>query len=493
MTKKLLTVLALLTVAVAVVVSGCGSGVPSNSVAERWRHSDQEDGLRPLAQRGRQAVGAAGQHRAARRARPAELHEVRRRAPEAAGGQGPEAALGGGAQGPVRAAVQRPQDPGDAVPDPVAVARSRRPTRATSRAKPAAVQKQLDDQIKQSFPKRADFDKFLKTSGMTMADLLFRVKVDVLTQQVRQKIVAGKDKVSDAAVTAYYNKNKSRFAQPERRDLLVVLTKTKAQGQPGQGRAPERHRLEGRRQEVLDRPGLQGAGRQAARRGQGPAGEVVRHRDLLRPRRASSWARSRRSSATTSSRSPRSRPPRSRPSSRRTTRSSACCARSRSRTAINAFVKDYQKKYKDKTKCAKGYVIDSCKNAPKTKTGTAPVSGAAPQQTPATPQHDARGAARAPPASSGMGSRPAPWSRSTRSRAGCGASAPGTASRTSARSSRTRWRRPTSWPTPRTRATTPSCSTSWATCCSRSTSCRSCWRSAARATWRPWRSTAARS
>src|SRR5213075_524505 len=33
MTKKLFTVLALLTVAVALVVTGCGSGVPSNSVA----------------------------------------------------------------------------------------------------------------------------------------------------------------------------------------------------------------------------------------------------------------------------------------------------------------------------------------------------------------------------------------------------------------------------------------------------------------------------
>ena len=57
-------------------------------------------------------------------------------------------------------------------------------------AKPATVQKQLDDQIKQSFPKQADFQNFLKSSGMSMQDLLFRVKIDVLTQQVRQKIVA---------------------------------------------------------------------------------------------------------------------------------------------------------------------------------------------------------------------------------------------------------------------------------------------------------------
>ena len=69
---------------------------------------------------------------------------------------------------------------------------------------------------------------------------------------------------------------------------------------------------------------------------------------------------------------------------------------------------------------------------------------------------------------------------STRSPAGCAASAPGTASRTSARSSRTRSRRPTSWPTPRAAATTPSSSTSSATCCSRSTSWRCCSRSAAR-------------
>ena len=73
---------------------------------------------------------------------------------------------------------------------------------------------------------------------------------------------------------------------------------------------------------------------------------------------------------------------------------------------------------------------------------------------------------------------------STRSRAGCDVDARGTASRTSARSCPTRSRRPTSSPTPRTVATTRSCSTSSATCCSRSTSSRCCSRSAAPATSR---------
>src|SRR3954465_2459219 len=90
------------------------------------------------------------------------------------------------------------------------------------------VQKQFQDQKKQSFQKDADYQKFLKNSGMTEADLLFRVKLDVISNDVRTKIIKGKDKVTDAQISSYYNKNKQRFAQPERRDLLVVLTRTKA-------------------------------------------------------------------------------------------------------------------------------------------------------------------------------------------------------------------------------------------------------------------------
>ena len=63
----------------------------------------------------------------------------------------------------------------------------------------------------------------------------------------------------------------------------------------------------------------------------------------------------------------------------------------------------------------------------------------------------------------------------------------------SARSSRTRSVRRTSSPPPRMPTTTRSCSTSSATCCSRSTSCRCCSRSAARARWRRSPTTCTRS
>src|SRR5205807_5743154 len=90
------------------------------------------------------------------------------------------------------------------------------------------VQKQFALTKKQSFPKEKDFQNFLATSGMTMDDLLFRTRQNVLSDKLRTKIVKGKDTVTNAQIASYYTKNKARFAQPERRDLRIVLTKTRA-------------------------------------------------------------------------------------------------------------------------------------------------------------------------------------------------------------------------------------------------------------------------
>ena len=93
----------------------------------------------------------------------------------------------------------------------------------------AEVKKSFDEQKKQSFPKDADYQKFLKTSGQTQEDIMQRVKLDLLSNKIRDKVVKGKDKVSDKAISDFYNKNKARFAQPEKRDLRVVLTKDEAE------------------------------------------------------------------------------------------------------------------------------------------------------------------------------------------------------------------------------------------------------------------------
>ena len=55
-----------------------------------------------------------------------------------------------------------------------------------------------------------------------------RVKLDLLSNKIRDKVIKGKDKVTDAQIEDFYNKNKERFAQPERRDLRIALTKGEA-------------------------------------------------------------------------------------------------------------------------------------------------------------------------------------------------------------------------------------------------------------------------
>ncbi len=80
---------------------------------------------------------------------------------------------------------------------------------------------------KDAFPKESDFDKFLQQSGMTVADARFQVFFNSVYTKLREKAVKGADKVTDKSVATFYAKNKKRFAQPETRDVRVVLTKTK--------------------------------------------------------------------------------------------------------------------------------------------------------------------------------------------------------------------------------------------------------------------------
>lgn len=94
------------------------------------------------------------------------------------------------------------------------------------------VKKQFNQIKSQQFPKEADFQKFLANSGQTISDLLLRVKLDMLSQKIQQKVTkdAGK-KPSQKEITAYYEQHKSQFGQPERRNILIVLTKTQAQAE----------------------------------------------------------------------------------------------------------------------------------------------------------------------------------------------------------------------------------------------------------------------
>src|SRR3954469_15241418 len=56
----------------------------------------------------------------------------------------------------------------------------------------AEVKKSFEQQKKQSFPKDADYQKFLKTSGQTNEDIMQRVRLDLLSNKIRDKVTKGK-------------------------------------------------------------------------------------------------------------------------------------------------------------------------------------------------------------------------------------------------------------------------------------------------------------
>jgi foldase protein PrsA len=93
----------------------------------------------------------------------------------------------------------------------------------------AEVKKQFEKIKSQQFPKAAEFEKFLKTSGQSVSDLLLRVKLNLLSQKIQQKIVKQKSKVTQAQIAKYYKENPKRFGVPEKRNLLIILTKTEAE------------------------------------------------------------------------------------------------------------------------------------------------------------------------------------------------------------------------------------------------------------------------
>jgi len=91
------------------------------------------------------------------------------------------------------------------------------------------VKKEFEKIKNEQFPKAAEFEKFLATSGQTVSDLLLRVKLNMLSSKIQQKISKEKGTPSKAEIEKYYKENPSRFGTPEKRNVLIILTKGEAE------------------------------------------------------------------------------------------------------------------------------------------------------------------------------------------------------------------------------------------------------------------------
>jgi len=255
--------------------------------------------------------------------------------------------------------------------------------------KPAELQKALEDQKKQVFPNDKQYTQFLKTSGMTEDDVLFRVKLNELQQRLTQKVTQDATKVSDEDISSYYEKNKKRFAQPERRDLRVVLTKTEAKAQQAKRALASGDSVK----QVVKKYSIDEASKSQA--GLLPAvseGQQEKAFDtaifsakkgkLEGPVKTQfGWYVFKVEKVTEASQQTLEE---SRDTIKNLLRSQ------RQQKALDEFIKEFRNDYKDQTNCADDYRVAECKNAPKDETDTGPASGGNPSGQPQQPAQPAQ-------------------------------------------------------------------------------------------------------
>jgi foldase protein PrsA len=233
----------------------------------------------------------------------------------------------------------------------------------------AELHRQLVTTKRQSFPSEEAFQRFLRVSGMTQADVEERIRVQALGANLMRKIQNSAAPVTDAQVRAYYERNKAQFAVPERRDVELILTRSEAQAnaaksavQGGTSWAAAARRYstdaaskatggvlrgvsEGQQDRAFDQAAFRASKGEIVGPVKGQFGWYVLRVVRIDAARQTSFADA----------APQIR---------------ALLDQQAQQQKTSTFITDFQRRWRDKTDCRTGYVVELCSNAPKTRTAS---------------------------------------------------------------------------------------------------------------------------
>jgi foldase protein PrsA len=245
------------------------------------------------------------------------------------------------------------------------------------------VKKQFEKIKTQQFPKPAEFEKFLATSGQTVSDLLLRVKLNLLSQKIQQKIVKEKSKVTHAQIAKYYKENPKRFGVAEKRNVLIILTKTEAQANKAKQEVASGKSFEsvakrvsidptsksnggkltgvvkGQEEKALDTAIFSAQKNVLSGPVKTPFGYYIFEVQTITPGSQQSLAQA---EATIKQQ----------------------LTATQQQTALSKFVKEFKKKWKAKTECRAGYSVADCKGYKAPKAASTSTAGTPTTTTPAT-------------------------------------------------------------------------------------------------------------
>jgi foldase protein PrsA len=244
----------------------------------------------------------------------------------------------------------------------------------------ATVATQLKQIEAAQFPTPTALAQFLQESGESNADLLFRVRVDALSNDIRTKVTNSAPKVTPAAVAAYYNKHKSSYGKPETRDLRVILvsklasanrvvallkagisfTKVARQFSIDTTTKKSGGALAGQTQAGLEANLGTAVFAAPLHKVEGPIKTTLGY-EIFKVQKITPGSQSTLAQETTSI--------------------TSTLTTTNQNNTLNAFVKRFNSKWTALTLCAKGFIVSDCKNAPKTSTTTTSTSAAPPTTT----------------------------------------------------------------------------------------------------------------
>lgn len=230
----------------------------------------------------------------------------------------------------------------------------------------------------QSFPKDADYQKFLKQYNQTEADLLKLVKASMVQEKVQQKVTEIPTP-STGQVKDEYEKNKSKYATPATRDINLVFNAKKSEADAAKAAIAGGDSWAAAAKEYSEDSVSKGNGGKfpGVTKGQFPEaldkavfaakkGEIVGPIKtqygyyLFEVTKVTAG-----SQQTLAKASPQIK---------------SAIQQEAQQKAQTDFQKDFTDKWRKKTKCAEDFKVDAvCGNAPKPKEGATPEAGAAPQ------------------------------------------------------------------------------------------------------------------
>jgi foldase protein PrsA len=91
------------------------------------------------------------------------------------------------------------------------------------------IDEELQKVVQQQFGSQKAFEKFLKQSGFTPDEARDRIRLQLVSQEIQTDVIPQNIDVPQDQIKEYYEANKSQFETPESRDVRVVLTKTESE------------------------------------------------------------------------------------------------------------------------------------------------------------------------------------------------------------------------------------------------------------------------